>query len=216
MWRTVVASALLVVCGWAAASWLTYGFQVWTDEGARRLEVALRPVPAPGVTVQGADRGTLGLPQLLTEHGGVTIADFFYTRCLTVCRTLGASFQQLQQALHDDAQAGRPGGVRLLSISFDGAHDDPAALARYARGLQARPELWRFVRVPDGAQQQDLLRRLGVVVVPDGRGDYEHNAALLVFDARGRMVRVFDIAEQQLALDYARHLARPGAREGPL
>ncbi|MBL8364251.1 MAG: SCO family protein, partial [Comamonas sp.] len=34
------------------------------------------------------------------------------------------------------------------------------------------------------------------------------NAALLVFDARGRMVRVFDVAEQQLALDYARHLAR--------
>ena len=43
---------------------------------------------------------------------------------------------------------------------------------------------------------------------PDGRGDYEHNAALLVFDARGRMVRVFDVAVQQLALDYARHLAR--------
>ena len=62
--------------------------------------------------------------------------------------------------------------------------------------------------MPDGAQQQARLRRLGVVVVPDGRGDYEHNAALLVFDARGRMVRVFDIAEQQLALDYARHLAR--------
>jgi protein SCO1/2 len=47
-----------------------------------------------------------------------------------------------------------------------------------------------------------------VVVVPTGRGDFEHNAALLVFDARGRMVRVFDLAEQQLALDYARHLAR--------
>ena len=216
MWRTVIASALLAVCGFGAASWLTDGFQVWTDEGARRLEVALRPVPAPAVAVQGPQGGTQELPALLAEHGGVTIADFFYTRCLTVCRTLGGSFQQLQDALQADAKAGQPSGVRLLSISFDGAHDDPATLGRYAQGLQAQPGLWRFVRVPDAAQQQALLRRLGVVVVPDGRGDFEHNAALLVFDGRGRMVRVFDIAEQQLALDYARHLARQPAHEGLL
>ena len=216
MWRTSLASALLLVCGWGAATWLTDGFQVWTDEGARRLEVALQPVPAPRVMAQGPDVGTLELPQLLARHGGVTIVDFFYTRCLTVCRTLGGSFQQLQDALQADAQAGRPSGVRLLSISVDGARDDPAALKIYAQGLKAEPDLWRFVRVPDPAQQQVLLRRLGVVVVPGGRGDFEHNAALLVFDARGRMVRVFDLAEQQLALDYARHLARQPAHRSLL
>ncbi len=216
MWRTLLASALFVVCGYGAAAWLTHDFQVWTDEGARRLEVALQPVSAPRVVAQGPDVGTLELPQLLAQHGGVTIADFFYTRCLTVCRALGGSFQQLQDALQADAQAGKSSGVRLLSISFDGAHDDPAVLKTYAQGLKAQPDLWRFVRVPDGAQQQALLHRLGVVVVPDGRGDFEHNAALLVFDARGRMVRVFDLAEQQLALDYARHLARQGAHEGLL
>ena len=37
--RTALASVLLLLGGWAAASWLTYGFQAWTDEGARRLEV---------------------------------------------------------------------------------------------------------------------------------------------------------------------------------
>ena len=46
--------------------------------------------------------------------------------------------------------------------------------------------------------------------MPDGRGDYEHNAALLVLDAQGRLVRVFDISEQDLALNYARHLATTG------
>ena len=100
--------------------------------------------------------------------------------------------------------------VRLLSISFDGAHDTPAVLQAYARSLQADPALWHWVRVPDAAEQQALLQRLGVVVVPDGRGDYEHNAAFLVLDAQGRMVRVFDLAEQQLALDFARHLAKGG------
>ncbi|MFO1212822.1 MAG: SCO family protein [Paenacidovorax caeni] len=208
MLRTAVLSLLLALCGYAAADWLTHGFQVWTDEGARRLEVALQPVDAPRVAVDGPGVAAPDLPALLAQGGGVTIADFIYTRCQSVCLSLGSSFQQLQAALQADRAAGQRANVRLLSISFDGAHDHPAALRAYAQGLQADPALWRFVRVPDAAQEQALLRRLGVVVVPDGRGDYEHNAALLVFDARGRMVRVFDVAEQQLALDYARHLAR--------
>lgn len=203
MLRTAVLSLLLALCGYAAASWLTHGFQVWTDEGARRLEVALHPVDAPRVAVDGPGVAAPDLPALLAQGGGVTIADFIYTRCQSVCLSLGSSFQQLQAALQADRA-----NVRLLSISFDGAHDHPAALRAYAQGLRADPALWRFVRVPDAAQEQALLRRLGVVVVPDGRGDYEHNSALLVFDARGRMVRVFDVAEQQLTLDYARHLAR--------
>lgn len=208
MLRTAVLSLLLALCGFAAADWLTHGFQVWTDEGARRLEVALQPVEAPRVAVDGPGVAAPDLPALLAQGGGVTIADFIYTRCQTVCLSLGSTFQQLQAALQTDRAEGQSASVRLLSISFDGAHDHPAALRAYAHGLQADPALWRFVRVPDVAQQQALLHHLGVVVVPDGRGDYEHNAALLVFDARGRMVRVFDVAEQQLALDYARHLAR--------
>ena len=208
MLRTALLSALLVLAGYASAAWLTHDFQVWTAEGARRLEVALRPVDAPRVAVDGPGVAAPDLSALLAQGGGVTIADFIYTRCQSVCRSLGSSFQQLQAALQADRAAGQRANVRLLSISFDGAHDHPAALRTYAQGLRADPALWRFVRVPDAAQEQALLRRLGVVVVPDGRGDYEHNAALLVFDARGRMVRVFDVAEQQLALDYARHLAR--------
>ena len=212
MLRTAFLSVLLAVCGWAAAAWLTHDFQVWTDEGARRLEVALRPVPVPAVQVQDADGAHASLQALLEGEGpapaGATIVDFFYTHCETICLSLGASFQQLQAALQADAEAGAASGVRLLSISFDGARDDPATLAEYGRGLGADPRLWRFVRVPDAREEQALLRRLGVVVVPDWRGDFEHNAALLVFDRSGRMRRVFDLAEQQLALDYARHLAR--------
>ena len=207
MLRTALLSVLLLLGGYAAARWLTHDFQVWTDEGARRLEVALRPVDAPRVVVEGPGVAALDLPALLGQGGGVTVVDFIYTRCQSVCLSLGSSFQQLQAALQADHAAGRSANVRLLSISFDGAHDGPAQLQAYARGQHADPALWRFVRVPAAAQEQALLRRLGVVVVPDGRGDYEHNAALLVFDARGRMRRVFDLAEQQLALDYARHLA---------
>lgn len=204
MLRTALLSLTLLLGGYGAAAWLTHDFQVWTDEGARRLEVALRPLPLPDVVVDGPGIAPAALPELLAASGQVTIADFFYTRCKTVCLSLGGSFGEMQTAL----QADPPPGVQLLSISFDGAYDSPPILARYARTMGAKAPLWRFARVADRQQQAALLRSLGVVVIPDGMGDYEHNAALLVFDARGRMVRIFDLAEQELALNYARHLAR--------
>lgn len=210
MLRTALLSALLAVAAYASAAWLTHDFQVWTAEGARRLEVALQPVATPAVQVDGAGIAPQPLPQWLAAPGRVTIVDFIYTRCQTVCLALGSSFQQMQASLQQDRGGGTPTGVRLLSVSFDGAHDSPAVLQDYAQRLQADPSIWSFVRVPDSAQTQQLLRRFEVVVVPDGRGDYEHNAALLVVDSRGRLVRVFDYAERQLALDYARHLARTG------
>ena len=210
MLRTALLACLLALAGYASANWLTHDFEVWTAEGARRLEVAQQPVPAPHVSVDGVGISAQSLRALLAQHGGITVVDFVYTRCQTVCLSLGSSFQQLQAALQADRNAGATPKVRLLSISFDGAHDTPAVLQAYARSLQADPALWHWVRVPDAAEQQALLQRLGVVVVPDGRGDYEHNAAFLVLDAQGRMVRVFDLAEQQWALDFARHLAKGG------
>ncbi len=207
MLRTAVMALVLGLAGYASAAWLTHDFQVWTAEGARRLEVAQQPVTLPEVTVEGPGIATQAL---LAQGGGITVLDFVYTRCQTVCLSLGSSFQQLQAALQADRDTGIESNVRLMSISFDGAHDAPAVLKAYADKLHADPTLWRWLRVPDAAQEQALLQRLGVVVVPDGRGDFEHNAAFLVLDAQGRMVRVFDLAEQQLALDFARHLAKGG------
>lgn len=207
MLRTAFAALLLVAASYGAAHWLTHDFQVWTAEGARRLEVALEPVAVPQVQIEGPGLPMQPLPEWLAAQGQVTVLDFIYTRCETVCLSLGSVFQQMQTSLQqDDAKK----GVRLLSISFDGEYDTPPRLAAYAKGLGADPVLWQFARVPDAAESAALLRRLQVVVVPDGRGDFEHNAALLVLDTQGRMVRVFDISEHELALNYAQHLAAKG------
>lgn len=208
MFRTALLSGLLGLAAYAGSAWLTHDFQVWTAEGARRLEVALQPVPAPAVKVDGPDIQGQPLSQLLADGQSVTLVDFVYTRCQTVCLTLGGVYQQmqttLQEARNTDPAARR---VKLLSISFDGTHDKPDVLQAYAARLSADPQVWRFVRVPDTQDNQRLLTDFQVVVVPDGRGDFEHNAALLLVDQRGRLVRIFDYAEQQLALDYAHYLA---------
>lgn len=210
MLRTASLCALLLWTAYASADWLTHGFQAWTAEGARRLEVALAPVPAPPVPVEGPGVAARNLDALLANGRDVTVVEFIYTHCQTVCLSLGGIFQQMQatlQAADEDAGARH---VRLLSISFDPRRDTPEVLRAYAERMRADPARWRVVRVPSAAATQRLLSAFQVVVVPDGRGDYEHNAALLVVDRQGRLVRIFDIAEQQLALDYARHLAEGG------
>lgn len=206
MMRTAIVCVLLALGGYASAAWLTHDFQAWTAEGARRLDVALEPVPTPALDVEGPADARQPLSALLADGRSVTVVDFFYTRCETVCLSLGSTFQQMQSALQEDGRASR---VKLLSIGFD-PRDGTGDLRAYAARLHADPKHWRFVRAADGKTVARLLAAFQVTVVPDGRGDFEHNAALLVVDARGRLVRVFDIAERQLALDYARHLAGGG------
>lgn len=208
MLRTSLACAMLALAAWLGAGWLTHGFQVWTAEGARRLEVVQQPVAAPAVAVQGPHVRERDLRELLAGSGHVTIVEFIYTNCESLCLALGNTFQQMQAALRE---APRDAGVRLLSVSFDPKRDTVARLQWYSTQLMnADPALWRFVRVPDASDTRRLLDLFQVVVVPDGRGDFQHNGALLVVDSQGRLVRIFDLAEQQMALDYARHLAAQG------
>ena len=207
MLRTAVLSLVLALVGWASASWLTRDFQVWTAEGVRRLSVVDRPVPTPAAVLAGPGATQADLPQSLARTGEVTIVAFFYTRCTTVCPTLGSGFQQLQQAI----AASPDDGVRLLTISFDPVHDDAAHLQQYASLWSADPRHWRVATVPDAGQLQRLLDAFQVVVIADGRGGYEHNAALLIVDERGRLVRIFDDTERDVALAYARAIVRRGA-----
>lgn len=205
MIRTAIACVALAVGAYAAAASLTHGFQVWTAEGARRLDVALAPVAVPAVEVEGPGLGApRPLRELLADGHSVTIVDFVYTRCETVCLSLGSTFQQMQSALQQGEQSS---GVRLVSISFD-PRDTVQDLGAYASRMHAG-DSWQFLRVADARQLAKLLGEFQVTVVPRGP-DFEHNAALLVVDGHGRLVRIFDIAQQQLALDYARHLARKG------
>lgn len=202
MLRTALASAAIVLMGWLSAAWLTNGFQVWTAEGARRSAVVAAPVDSPSAGLLGAGLTGLDLPDVLASPGRATIVSFMYTRCPGVCLALGSSFQQLQRA----AAVNEGGGVSLLSISFDPGHDGLDQLAAYSAAWRADPTVWRVATVPDAAQLQRLLNAWQVVVIADGRGGYEHNAALLVIDGRGRLVRIFDDAEHGAALAFARSL----------
>lgn len=206
MWRTASATLILVMLGYASGSWLTMEYQVWTAEGARRLAVLRSPVAPPTLAMRGPGMPVQPLRTMLSRPGAATIVDFVYTRCVTVCSALGGTFQKLQDAIRGDRIAGKP-TVQLLSVSFDPDHDTPDVLTSYSQRHHADASLWRFATPARAQDLQALLQHYGVVVIPDGLGGYEHNAALLVFDGNGRLVRIYDYDQADEALALARYLA---------
>tara|TARA_B100000315_G_C14508925_1_gene556016 strand:+ start:103 stop:423 length:321 start_codon:yes stop_codon:yes gene_type:complete len=88
----------------------------------------------------------------------------------------------------------------LLSISFDPEHDTLDVLSSYADTFGADGSSWRMARVNDQAKLDFLLRELGVVVIPDEFGGYQHNAAIHVIDRGGRVAYIldYDVSSEQI------------------
>lgn len=187
----------------------TAGFEIWTFEGRRELQLREGTITAQKVPLLST--GTP--PQWGTdEAAGAYLVDFFYTRCPSVCRVLGSEYQQMQRQLAAQPAA-LSTNVRLVSVSFDLAHDTPAQLAAYAAAQHADPRWWT-IAVPTGEPHaQKLLRSLGVVVVPDGQGGFVHNGDIHLLDGAGRLrgLYAFDVWPQALAAARALAAAPPQA-----
>lgn len=191
--RTAIASLVICATGGALAWRGTDGFRAFTTEQARRLAVARSPRPLPVVALDDQD----GQPFTLASYRGAPLAvDFVYTQCVSVCTRLSASFERLDRA--ERARAADEGGggggnrLQLVTITFD-PRDTPEHLRAYASRYHADGRDWRFARVHDARELSSLLGAFGITVIPDGRGDFQHNAAVHVVDAEGRLARVLDI-----------------------
>jgi protein SCO1/2 len=206
--RTVVVVALFAVFALAAFAEMTNGFRVVTSESARRLAAVERPIEVADAPLVDAAGKVHALHADLASDGRIAIVDFIYTRCESICTVLGNEFQQLQREI---VAQGLQDRVRLLTISFDPAHDDPAVLAGYAKRMAADLALWRFATAADAGELAPLLASFGIVVIPDGIGGYVHNAALHVVTPGGRLARIHDLGEFRQALYDAAGLAG-GAR----
>jgi len=204
--RTAVAVALFTVLALAAFAGMTDGFRVVTSESARRLAAVERPIEVADAALVDAAGKMRALHADLAGDGRIAIVDFIYTRCDSICTVLGNEFQQLQREI---VAQGLQDRVRLLTISFDPAHDDRAALAGYAKRMAADPALWRFATAADADADElaPLLASFGIVVIADGIGGYVHNAALHVVTPAGRLARIHDLGEFRQALYDAAGLA---------
>lgn len=191
--RSLAALAAIAFAALAATWTATLGFRVLTSEAARRLDVARQPLTLPSARLADGRE----LAAAIRDDGRVVLVDFIYTQCESLCTALGTDYQQLQREIQRRGLGDR---VRLLSLSFDPDRDDAATLARHQARLRADPALWQASTIPDPAQRARLLAAFGIVVVPDGRGDFVHNAAIHVVDSQGRLRGIHDLGRWRSAL----------------
>lgn len=204
LFKTFAATTAVLATALLALLLATGGGQSFTTETLRRQHISQQAelVPAFDVTLGNGQRTTL--KALLAPGGKVWLVDFVYTRCQTLCLSLGSTYQQMQAQIE---ARGLQGKVGLLSISFDPANDSPAALADYTKRMGMNPQVWQIATLTQWQDRRRLLDAFGIMVLPAPLGEYEHNAALHVVTGDGMLSRIVDYADYKSALDIAATLA---------
>jgi protein SCO1/2 len=191
---------------------------------ARRILIALLLVACRGDAKPAShldDLGTVpafGLrdqtDQVLTQEwlrDHVTIVDFVFTRCDTVCPALSMKMVRLGEQTKDLP------GVQLLSFSVDPKYDTPAVLAEYATRYHADPARWRFV-TGEYPEVRTLVEGALMTAMedegkttPSGAPDIRHGGHILVIGPDLRIRGVYDSNDAdalEILVDDVRTLSR--------
>lgn len=123
---------------WAA---LVLGLAVIIALGIRQLLHSSSTLPeisaAPDFALTERSGRTISRRDLA---GRVWIADFFFTRCPTLCVTMSSNLARLQTRL--------PGRIAFVSFTVDPEFDTPEVLQTYARRWRAEEGRWFFLTGP--------------------------------------------------------------------
>ena len=126
--------------------------------------------------------------------GKIVVADFFFTRCPSICPGMTKNMQRLQQSIHNGQRVGdrTNKNIHFLSFSIDPERDSVPRLKAWADRFQIDPENWWLL---SGSKKEiyDLALneiKLGVV---DGKGvdtSFIHSDRFVLIDS-SRHVRGF-------------------------
>ena len=199
-----LAAALLAftVCAGAA----------WAHEGAPPVPALDFEPPAPGTYTlhrimaapDGEVIGVDGRPQPLSRftHDGITLLGFVYTSCADPegCPLAYRVFDVLKQSLGErpDLRA----QVRLVTLSFDPAHDTPTVMRRYAGSRlvdDGRGVRWYFLTTRSARALRPLLDGFGQdlrVTVDRGNGqprrELTHVLKVFLIDPDGYVREIYN------------------------
>jgi protein SCO1/2 len=142
--------------------------------------------------------------------GKVSVVNFIFTRCDTICPDSTARMLEVQERTVDLDL-----GVQLVSFTVDPTFDTPPVLAAYAKNFHADPRRWRFV-TGDLAEMRTLIEGAFMTgmeprgTTPQGNPDIWHGQKFLLVDKAGRIRQQYDttpVGLDRLIRD-ARYLAR--------
>ncbi|MGC5328766.1 SCO family protein [Brevibacillus sp. SYSU BS000544] len=195
LFRSIAASVGITLLG-ATLFWFgTDGFQAFTAEAARQLQIEKQPQNLPAVWLEDSSGKTF---QLQDYAGKIVLLTFMYTGCAQTCTIVESNFRDVYKSIPTKFLGKE---VNLISISFDQEHDTPSVLKRYGDYYQADGVTWRMARVLHKQEQAQLLQSFDVTVIPDENGGYEHNSAFYLVDRQNRLVKIFDYTDPQTFVD---------------
>ena len=116
-------------------------------------------------------------------EGKVTIVDFFFTSCPSICPKMSAEMERVNDMFRDEDK------VRIMSISIDPTYDTPGILMEYAEEHNAVAGKWDFLT--GGVQETYDLAKCGFIIpTVDGMGvpdDFVHSDKFMLIDEKGRI-----------------------------
>lgn len=189
-----IIAVLVVLCFGCILFYVgTDGFRAYTAEAARELQLTNKQPQFPEVTLEDSNHRTYSISEFKNKYVLIT---FMYTVCDTVCvdleRNMAEVYAQIpEQYIGDD--------IIFLSISFDPKRDDPARLDEYKDFFNSDGETWRMARIPDQMELDALLKRFGVIVIPDQYGNFAHNSAFYLVDKKGKLIDVMNYKQPEEA-----------------
>ncbi|MBC8032576.1 MAG: SCO family protein [Chitinophagaceae bacterium] len=136
--------------------------------------------------------------------GKVIVADFFFTRCPTICPTLTRNMKKLQDALkvRDERKLIDTTFVHFLSFSVDPERDTAEALKKYADHYGVNHDLWWMLTGPKKKIYDFAINELKLPVEDGGIVDsnFIHTSRFVLLD-RDRVVRGYYNGLDSMALN---------------
>jgi protein SCO1/2 len=118
--------------------------------------------------------------------GKVIVADFFFTRCPSICPTLTRNLKKLQDALKlkDDMHRVDTSFVQFLSFSIDPVRDSVSVLKKYADKYGINPDVWWLLTGPKRTIYDFSLDQMKLAA-EDGEGvdsNFIHTGKMVLLD----------------------------------
>jgi protein SCO1/2 len=155
------------------------------------------------------DGQLINLSQYAIQQNKVLIAEFIYTKCKTLCITLGNLFQQTQfQIIENNLQS----QLGLVSISFDVANENQASLQSYRKRMRAKSDVWTIFKMSDQTVLESAKRKLGLMVIENDQKDFVHNSAFIVISRTGDLIGIYAIDDISSAIEQSINLTLHGEK----
>ncbi|MFC4559189.1 SCO family protein [Virgibacillus kekensis] len=174
----------------------TDGFRAFTAESARTYDILQNKPQFPAVTLEDSKERVYTFDELAKDK--YVFLTFMYTSCTTVCPQLEMNMADVYEQIPPE-YIGED--ILFLSISFDPERDDPETLRKYRFYFNSDGETWRMARINDKEELNTLLEKLGVIVIPDGNGNFTHNSAFYFIGKTGHLLNVMDYTKIDAAAD---------------